>query len=159
MTRMMVAIRPGCAKCARPRALASGYRMDTIPGSRMAKASQSHARAIRALQRQLVRRRLQWLGARLRLELALIALLLGGFLFWQVRAPFDGLRRAHGPLAVVLVIAIAWLILAVLGASLTAGRHVKSLRSGPAGPAWLALPLEPNVLARHLEWESRTHAL
>jgi hypothetical protein len=125
----------------------------------MATESQSHARAVRVLQRQLVRRRLQWLGSRLRLELALLALLLGGFLFWQVRAPFDGLRRAHGPLAVVLVIAIAWLILAVLGASLTAARHVKSLRSGPAGPAWLALPLEPGVLARHLEWESRTHAL
>jgi hypothetical protein len=76
-----------------------------------------------------------------------------------VRAPFDGLRRAHGPLAVVAVIAIAWVILAALGASLTAARHQKSLRSASAGPAWLALPLDPRVLARHLEWESRTHAL
>jgi len=125
----------------------------------MVTAPQSHARAVRVLQRQLVRRRLQWLGGRLRLELAALALLLGGFLFWQVRAPFDGLRRAHGPLAVVAVIAIAWVILAALGASLTAARHQKSLRSGPAGPTWLALPLDPRVLARHLEWESRTHAL
>src|SRR4030095_4905032 len=148
---MVVDPPPGRAKPSRPRALASSVEMDTIPGSHMATESQSHARAVPVLQRQLVRRRLQWLGSRLRLELALLALLLGGFLFWQVRAPFDGLRRAHGPLAVVLVIALACLILAVLGASLTAARHVKSLRSGPAGPAWLALPLEPGVLARHLE--------
>ena len=96
------------------------------------------------------------LDARLRGELVLLALLIAGFLFWQVRVPLDGLVRARGPWAGVALIAGAWLTLALLGALLAGTRHARRLRAGPGGPEWLALPIEPADLERHLAWESRS---
>jgi hypothetical protein len=117
------------------------------------------AAAFRALERRLARRRLLQLDPRLRGELALLALLLTGFLFWQFRAPLDGLRRAHGPLAVAGVVATTWLVIAVLHAGFTASRHARRLRADAPGPPWLSLPVDPRLLERHLAWESRARGL
>lgn len=112
--------------------------------------------AFRRLERDLTRRRLMQLDPRMRTELALLGLLIAGFLFWQVRVPLDGLVRARGATAGLGVVAVAWLVLAALGAALAGGEHGRRLRTGPHGPEWLALPLAPDALARHLAWESRS---
>jgi hypothetical protein len=117
------------------------------------------ARAFRDLEHALVRRRLMQLDPRMRVELVLLALLIAGFLFWQVRVPLDGLVRARGAWAGGVVIAVIWLGLATLGAALAGARHARALRAGPAGPEWLALPIEPAALGRHLAWESRSRVL
>jgi hypothetical protein len=115
--------------------------------------------AFRRLEGALMRRRLLQLDPRLRIELAVLGLLIAGFLFWQVRVPLDGVVRARGPAAGVGVLAGAAAVLA-LGSALLAGiHHARRLRAGPAGPEWLALPLERDALARHLAWESRGRAL
>jgi hypothetical protein len=112
--------------------------------------------AFRRLERDLVRRRLLQLDPRMRVELALLGILIAGFLFWQVRVPLDGLVRARGPLAGLETVGVAWLALALLGTGLAAGEHGRRLRTGPRGPAWLALPCEPVRLERHLAWDSRS---
>ena len=112
--------------------------------------------AFRRLERDLVRRRLMQLDPRMRIELALLGLLIAGFLFWQVRVPLDGLVHARGARAGLEVVGVAWLVLALLGLGLAAGYHARRLRNGPRGPAWLALPCEPARLERHLAWESRS---
>ncbi|MEK7823673.1 MAG: hypothetical protein AAB290_01375 [Candidatus Eisenbacteria bacterium] len=117
------------------------------------------AHAFRDLERALTRRRLLRLDPRMRGELVLLALLIAGFLFWQVRVPLDGLVRARGPLSGVAAVAGVWLGLATLGAALAGTRHARRLRAAPAGPEWLALPLEPAAIERHLAWESRSHVL
>ncbi len=113
------------------------------------------AGAFRELERRLGRRRWTQLDLRLRLELAALVLLLGGFLFWQARVQLDGLRRQHGPSAVLLALAVIWVALASLGAVLAAARHARRLRDGPAGPEWLSLPIPVDRLARHLAWDAR----
>jgi hypothetical protein len=92
-------------------------------------------------------------------ELAMLALLIAGFLFWQVRVPLDGLVRANGPLSGGAAVGVLWLGLAALAALLAGTRHARRLRAEPDGPEWLALPLEPAVLERHLAWDSRAHVL
>lgn len=114
----------------------------------------SRTPAFRALERALTRRRLLQLDPRLRVELGLLGLLTAAVLFWQVRVPLDGLVRSRGPSAALGVVAVAWLILAGLGSVLAGGYHARRLRAGPRGPEWLALPLEPSQLERHLAWES-----
>ncbi len=116
----------------------------------------SPAHVFRGLERALTRRRLMQLDPRMRTELALLGLLIAGFLFWQVRVPLDGLVRARGATAALGVVAVAWLILAAVGASLAGGEHARRLRTGPRGPEWLALPLAPAALERHLAWDSRS---
>lgn len=115
----------------------------------------NESQAFRVLERQLTRRRWALLDARLRWELALLTLLLTGFLFWQLRVPFDGLARARGPVAVAAAIGVAWLLLAALNVSLTAARHARRLRVRAVDPPWLSLPIDPRPLGRHLAWESR----
>jgi len=112
--------------------------------------------AFQRLRRALIRRRLMQLDSRMRLELALLGLLLAGFLFWQVRVPLDGLVRAHGPRAALAVLAALWLVLAVAVGGLAAGFHARQLREGPHGPEWLGLPVEPATLAWHLAWEAQS---
>jgi hypothetical protein len=119
--------------------------------------SPSRTPAFRGLERALTRRRLMQLDPRMRAELALLGLLVAMFLFWQVRVPLDGLVRARGPGAGLVVVAVAWGVLAGLGGMLAGGTHARRLRTGPPGPEWLALPLEPAALGRHLAWESRSH--
>ena len=115
--------------------------------------------AFRRLERALLRRRLLQVDPRLRLELALLALLIAGFLFWQTRVPLDGLVRARGPLAGAGVVAAAAGVLALSAALLAGFHHARRLRTGPSGPEWLALPLAHAALARHLAWESRSLVL
>lgn len=118
-----------------------------------------HAHAFRDLERTLTRRRLTRLDPLMRGELVILALLIAGFLFWQVRVPLDGLVRARGPLSGGAAVGAVWLGLAALAALLAGARHARRLRAKPDGPEWLALPLEPAVLERHLAWGSRAHAL
>jgi hypothetical protein len=108
--------------------------------------------AFRELQRRLTRRRIEQIDLRLRLELLALAAVGGGFLFWQVRVPLDGIARREGPLAAARATAVA------LAGAVAALRHARLLRRAP-GPAWLALPLPPGTVARHLAWESRRAAL
>jgi hypothetical protein len=65
----------------------------------------------------------------------------------------------RGPRGVALAVVAVWAALAIVGGSLAGSRHARQPREGPAGPAWLALPLPPPRLRRHLRWESSTHAL
>jgi hypothetical protein len=116
-------------------------------------------RPFRDLQRALVRRRVAAIDLRLRTELVLLVLLVGAFLFWQVRVPFASIARARGPQGVALALLKVWVLLALAGGFLAGGRHLMQLRRGVAGPPWLALPLAPQSLARHLAWEARAHAL
>jgi hypothetical protein len=126
---------------------------------RMPAPIRPQAQAFRDLERALTHRRLRRIDPRMRGELALLALLIAGFLFWQVRVPLDGLVRANGPLSGVAAVGIIWLGLAAFGALLAGTRHARRLRAEPDGPEWLALPLDPAALERHLSWESRSHVL
>src|SRR5262245_3147630 len=103
----------------------------------------SRSGAFRDLERNLLRRRIAAIDPRMRIELAAIAVLLGAFLFWQSRIKFASLVHDHGPLAVVREIAELCLGLGFLAAVLAGTRHAIQLRTGVAGPQWLALPLAP----------------
>ncbi|MBI1797247.1 MAG: hypothetical protein HY076_03870 [Candidatus Eisenbacteria bacterium] len=115
--------------------------------------------AFRALARRLARRRLRQLDLRVRIELAAIALLIDGFVFWQTRVPLDGLVRAHGPAVGVLAVAAGLAALLIAALTLAALHHARRLEAGPRGPEWLALPLVPAPLAAHLAGESSALAL
>jgi hypothetical protein len=110
--------------------------------------------AFHDLRARLTRRRLQQLEPRLRLELALLALLLTGFVFWQVRGPLASLRLHGGPRPVLMALGSAEVILAALAAAAVGVRHARRLRVGPPGPPWLSLPAGERALARHLAWDS-----
>jgi hypothetical protein len=106
------------------------------------------------LQSTLLRRRLAGIEGVLRFELAALALLLGGYLFLQVRPLFVDLSAKHGPWGVAIALEGACLALAALGGVLVARRHARRLRA-PDGPAWLALPIEAKDVAGHLAWVSK----
>jgi hypothetical protein len=111
--------------------------------------------AFRALRAALLRRRVQSVEPRLRVEIAAIAALIGGFLFWQLRMRFAGVAHARGAAAVTAE--LSWLLaaLAVLGGIAAAVRHLRILRSGGVGLAWLALPVASGALRRQFTWEAR----
>lgn len=115
--------------------------------------------AVHQLERRLARRRIEQIDLRLRLELLALAAVVGAFLFWQTRVPLDGIARRGGPLAAARTVAFILAGLAALAGTLAGLRHARLLRRGPPGPAWLALPLPPRTVARHLAWESRGVAL
>src|SRR5690348_6260897 len=114
--------------------------------------------AFRQLERALARRRLGGVDARLRLELAALAALILGFLFWQARIPLDSLERRAGAVTVAEVEFVGLVALAIGGGSLAFARHAVRLRRGPGGPPWLALPVSTQALGRHLAWGSRSTA-
>jgi len=114
--------------------------------------------AFRVLERTLVRRRAAGVDARLRVELVALAALILGFLFWQVRIPLDSLERRTGVATVAEVEFAGLAALALGGGGIAFARHAVRLRRGPGGPAWLALPVSPRALGRHLAWGSRTTA-
>lgn len=103
-------------------------------------------------------RRIAGVDPRLRVELAALCALISGFLFWQARVPLDGLARARGPVAVATLELFVLAALAALGGFLAGNRHIARLRGGAGGPAWLALPVPPEALKRHLMWDSRASA-
>jgi len=80
--------------------------------------------------------------------------MLGSFIFWQVRVPLDGIQRAAGAIGVLAALGFGAAALALVTFGLVGARHWYRLRVGPPGPAWLALPISPKALARHLAWES-----
>jgi hypothetical protein len=121
---------------------------------RMTPTPDPDARPFRALQHRLLGRRFASLEGILRVELGLLALLLGGYLFFQVRPLLEDLSFQRGPRAVGAGVLAAGLALAALGAGLTAARHRRRLVA-PEGPAWLALPVDARAIGRHLAWESR----
>jgi hypothetical protein len=114
--------------------------------------------AFRALERALIVRRFSALEPVLKLELAAIALLVGGFAFWQTRIPLDHAARSAGAAAAAGALALRLGVLAVAGAAIAGTRHGWVLRAGPPGPEWLALPIPPAALGHHLQWGSALHA-
>jgi hypothetical protein len=121
--------------------------------------STSDVIAFRALERALVRRRIHGLELRLRLELAAILVLLTAFAFWRLRVPLDGASRHAGPLATAGIALALLALFAAAGAALTASRMLRALTRRAAGPDWLALPVNPTRLHRHLVWHARGPAL
>lgn len=115
--------------------------------------------AFRVLEQVLVRRRLRSLELSLRLELAALGILIGGFLFWQARVPLDGLVRGAGPVRLAGVIFGLLSLFALAAGGLAAARQGAGLARVPPGPSWLALPVEPPALARHLAWNSSAPSL
>ncbi len=115
--------------------------------------------AFRRLRRALLQRRLYRLDLRLRAEIALLAIVVAGFVFWQERIPFDAARRARGPWAVAGALGTLLGILAVGSAAVVAASHRSRLRAELPGPAWLALPVPAARLLDHMAWESRFGAL
>ncbi len=119
----------------------------------MPRASSSPA-AFRRLERRLAQRRLQQLDLKLRVELALLALLIGAFLFWQVRVPLAGVVQRSGPAPAAGWLLVALLVLVAFGALLVARHLAGVLRRGPDGPEWLAFPILPRDLRAHLDREA-----
>jgi len=111
------------------------------------------ARAFRALSRRLTARRAGEMGVRLWFVLAVLALSLAAFTYWQVRVPLDGTLRHAGVAAAVTRLAIVLGGFVLAGAALAATRRA-ALLADPPGPEWLALPLAPEVVERHLAREA-----
>src|SRR5258706_5702274 len=105
----------------------------------MRAAQDSESQAFRRLRTWLTRRRFFQLDLRLRIELAVLSVMLGGFVFWQVRIPLDGIRLAAGATGVLASLGFGCASLALVTWVLVAARHWHRLRVGPPGPAWLAL--------------------
>jgi len=122
--------------------------------------------AFRTLSARLLARRVESLGLRLQVVCAALALLMGAFTYWQVRVPLDGAvhnaARLHGAAAGVTagVAFLGWRFGALLlGAALLAASRQTTLAARPAGPEWLALPLQPRELEWHFAREARLPAL
>ncbi len=108
----------------------------------------------RALERALLVRRWRAVDARLRVELAVLALLLGAFVFWRTRVPLDGLAKLQGALAAVGAALVLIVVCAAVAGVAVAVRLRGALLRGPAGPEWLSLPCERSVLERHFGWNA-----
>lgn len=125
----------------------------------MFEPARSLAPAFRRLRRALLRRRLRRLDPVLRVELLLIAALVGAGLAWQARLPLDRLARTSGPAAVAGALALAAVALAALGGLVAAGDHARRLLRAPRGPEWASLPVPAALVARQAAWESEPLAL
>lgn len=115
--------------------------------------------AFRALRRALLSRRLAALGGLLRVELLALGALAGVFIAWQARLPLDHLARGAGPGAAARALALLLGACALVGGALAGARHRRRLGSGAPELPWLALPVSPAALSRHLAWDSGLHAL
>jgi len=124
----------------------------------MLTASSESFRSFHRLERALVRRRIEAIDPLLRLEVAALATLSAGFVFWQARIPLHAQVRDAGPIAFAVAAAVTWVFLGVLAAGLAGTGMARSLRAGPDGPPWLHLPIESQTIARHLEWNARGQA-
>lgn len=125
----------------------------------MSQASHASRAAFGRLERDLRRRRFEAIDPLLRVEVAALALLGAGFVFWQARVPLHGQVRDAGPIAFLVAAAACWAFLAALAALLAGGRLAAALRGAPAGPAWLHLPVEPHLIERHLSWNALGQAV
>lgn len=106
------------------------------------------------LRRDLLRRRWARLEPRLRVELAVIALGLTAFAFWQLRVFYGDFAFTHGSRAAGLVLLATLACLLLVGGAGTALRLHQRLRGAPDGPAWLALPLPAAGTLKHQVWEA-----
>lgn len=120
----------------------------------MSPPSHASRAAFARLERNLGRRRFEAIDPLLRIEVAALALLGAGFVFWQARVPLHGQVRDAGPIAFLVAAAACWAFLGALAALLAGGRLAAALRGAPAGPAWLHLPVEPGLIERHLSWNA-----
>jgi len=116
------------------------------------------ARTFRSLAARLAARRAAAMGLRLWVVCAALALSAGAFTYWQVRVPLDGARRSRGPAAATQRLAIV-LATFVAGAAVLAGSRQVTLAADAPGPEWLALPVEPAQVERHLAREAALPAL
>lgn len=96
---------------------------------------------------------------RLKIEIGLLALLVGAFLFWQARVSFASMAHDLGTARVAQVAAVLGSMLAIVAGARVAVSHARRLRGRAPGPAWLALPIPMVPLLAHLEWEARAEAL
>jgi hypothetical protein len=119
----------------------------------------SSTHALRRLQSHLLQRRFAALEPRFRLELLGLGLLVGAFVFWQMRVAMDGVLRSQGTLEVARFLGVRLAILVVVAGVFAGARLFRMVRRTPPGPAWLTLPLPPNALLGHLGWEARLVAL
>ena len=111
------------------------------------------AAAFRALSARLLARRAAAMGVRLTVVLAILALCVGAFTYWQVRVPLDGVTRHEGSTAAAVRLALILAGCALASGALAAARHT-TLASDPPGPEWLALPIPPAHVERHLGREA-----
>jgi hypothetical protein len=114
-------------------------------------------RVFRALARRLTARRAGGLGTRLWSVIAVLAVSIAAFTYWQVRVPLDGTLRHGGVAAAVARLAAVLGGFVLAGAVLAATRRLALLAS-PPGPEWLALPLPPAAIERHLAREAAAPA-
>ena len=114
--------------------------------------------AFRALSARLAARRAASLGVRLWLVSAVLVACVGAFTYWQVRVPLDGVVRHAGTATGTLRLALVLAACALGGGVLAAAGQVR-LTAAPPGPEWLALPLAPVHVERHLAREACLPAL
>lgn len=106
------------------------------------------------LRRDLMRRRLLRIEPRLRIELALLALMLIAFAFWQLRIGFAGVAFELGARSAALAMVGTMGAAAIAAAAVSGWRLWRRLTIRPAGPEWLALPIENRRLIEHQAWEA-----
>jgi hypothetical protein len=114
--------------------------------------------AFRALSARLAARRAASLGVRLWLVSAVLVLCVAAFTYWRVRVPLDGVVHHRGARTGTGMVALVLATCALAGAVLAAARQV-TLAAAPPGPEWLALPLPPAHVERHLAREACLPAL
>jgi hypothetical protein len=113
--------------------------------------------AFRTLERRLAARRFAALNGRMRVLILLLFGYIVAFVYWQARVPLDGLRRAKGEPAAALALGGVLASIALLGAITAAWRRTTFTERVP-GPEWLALPVPPEAVGRHLAAESALFA-
>ena len=123
----------------------------------MSRALPDPARAFDALARRLTAARARELGVRLWVVLGVLAAAIAAFTYWQVRVPLDGTLRNAGELEAVNRLAFVLGACAIAGMAITGARQV-ALAASPPGPEWLALPIPPAAVARHLAREAMAPA-
>jgi hypothetical protein len=117
----------------------------------------SSTSAFRALRARLLARRAASMGTRLWIVTLALAACVGAFTYWQVRVPLDGALRHHGASGATLRLGVT-LAVGVLAAGVIAHSRQVTLAADPPGPEWLALPVDPARVARHLAAEARLPA-
>ena len=124
----------------------------------MPRQATSTDRAFAALAARLLSRRIAEMGPRLWIVTAALIVSVAAFTYWQVRVPLDGAVRHGGVAGGVQRLALTLAACVLGGASLAAARQ-SALVADPPGPEWLALPVPPAHVERHLARESRLAAL
>ncbi len=125
---------------------------------RMPRPTPDQTHAFRALAGRLVARRVADMGVRLWLVAMVLAACVAAFTYWQVRVPLDGTTRHSGTRGGVQRLGLVLAAFAVAGGAIAASRQA-ALAADPPGPEWLALPVEPAHVERHLARQARLPAL